>query len=128
MKESVRGEVDEPFRVTLNRAFALETITQREFAKRLGLQSQVGAFKRLAIPAPGTQRPGGIREDSLRQAAHALGYRLQLTLVPMEEPPPTKAPATAKKQQGQLTLLPMEPPPTKAPAKKPKRRRKDADE
>jgi hypothetical protein len=109
MREEIRGGVDESFRETLYRAFRQAAISEMELARRLGLPSQPAAHGRL-------RRTDSITERSLRETARALGYRVQLTLVPLPDEELPRLPAK------QLTL------PLDAPPKKPKRRRKDAPE
>jgi hypothetical protein len=108
MPHEIRGEIGESFRATLYRAFREAAIPEIELAKRLGLPSQAAAHGRL-------RRQDSVTERTLRETARALGYGVQLTLVPLSEAElATSAEVAASEEQ-------------EAPREKPKgRRRKDA--
>lgn len=95
-KPTIRGEIDEPFRDTLYRAFCLEVIGERELARRLNV-SQAEAHRRLKGKA-------SITEASLRAAATALGYRVQLTLVPDPSAEASQDAEASRELGGQLTM------------------------
>lgn len=122
MPSEIRGEVDEPFRETLYRAFRAAAIPEIELARRLGLPSQAAAHQRL-------RRDASVTERKLRESARALGYRVQLTLVPIAQgeahlPAESAEQALAPQADFKLTHPPR---PDERP-KKPRRRRKDATE
>jgi hypothetical protein len=108
MPHEIRGEVGESFRAILYRAFREAAIPEIELARRLGLPSQAAAHGRL-------RRQDSVTERALRETARALGYGVQLTLVPLLEAELAASAELVASQEDE------------APREKPKgRRRKDA--